>query len=125
MHLPHSIDTIWSAFRASGKPSTCQRVVRMGQVQWHTMTHHIMARYDGHLYTAMHCTCIKKSVDDNMVHHIIKMLSDQMVMCRMGSMCMATRLSWLYGLSTINAPDRYISVTVAKMAKSIRCECPS
>ena len=38
MHLLGSIDTIWSAFRASGKPSTCQRIVWMGQVQWHTVT---------------------------------------------------------------------------------------
>ena len=74
---------------------------------------HYIAVYDGHAYTAMHCARIKKSVDGNMVHHIIKMLSDQIVMCRMGSMCMATRLSWLYGLSAINAPDRYIGLTVA------------
>ena len=62
MHWRGSIDTMWSAFRASGKPSTCQRIVWMGQVQWHSMTAHriIGAQHDTHVCVAMHLPALKK-----------------------------------------------------------------
>ena len=95
------------------------------------MPYHI-AVYDAHAYTAMHCTRIKKSVDDNMGHHIIKMLSDQMVTHNMGSMHMAICIvcgQWHSSLYQLDCRDRVplsnsLFRDIAKMANLIQHECP-